>query len=117
MGTISLCVLGLPICELVAVPARMRTTVIMTVYIRGFVSNQSQYAYGDFKVPRMHTGTVIITIHMYPGAHSFPFVTQAHLSKPITVCIRGDPVHIRAGTATSSHTGSPSTHNEILPIR
>ena len=25
MGTVSLCVLGLPVCELVAVPARMRT--------------------------------------------------------------------------------------------
>jgi hypothetical protein len=89
----------------------------MTVYIRGFVSNQSQYAYGDFKAPRMHTGTVIITIHTSPGAHSFPFVTQAHLSKSITVCIRGDPIRIRAETATSSHTGSPSTHNEIVPIR
>jgi hypothetical protein len=34
----------------------------MAVYIRGFVSNQSQYAYGDFKAPRMHTGTVIIPV-------------------------------------------------------
>ena len=39
-------------------------TVIMTVYIRGFVSNQSQYAYGDFKAPRMHTGTVIVTVYI-----------------------------------------------------
>ena len=50
-------------------------------------------------------------------ASLFPFVTQAHLSKPITVCIRGAPVRIRAGTAMNSHTGSPSTHNEIVPIR
>jgi hypothetical protein len=103
------------------------------------VTEQSPYAYGDCHYDRIHTGiclqsitirvrgfqsspyayggTVIITIHTYPGAHSFPFVTQAHLSKPITVCIRGDPVRIRAGTATSSHTGSPSTHNEIVRIR
>jgi hypothetical protein len=29
----------------------------------------------------------------------------------------GIPVRIRAGTATNSHTRSPSTHNEIVPIR
>jgi hypothetical protein len=29
----------------------------------------------------------------------------------------GITVRIRAGTATSSHTGSPSTHNEIVRIR
>ena len=38
MRTISLCVLGLPVCELVAVPARMRT--VIPVCIR-----QSPYAY------------------------------------------------------------------------
>ena len=29
----------------------------------------------------------------------------------------GDPVCIWAGTARNSHTGSPRTHNEIVPIR
>ena len=98
------------------------------------VTEQSPYAYGDCHYDRIHTGiclqsitirvrgfsklpvcilgTFIITIHTSPGANSFPFVTQVHLSKLITVCIWGAPVRIRAGTATSSHTGSPSTtHN------
>ena len=34
------------------------------VRIQGFVSDQSQYAYGDFKAPRTHTGTVIITVYI-----------------------------------------------------
>ena len=29
----------------------------------------------------------------------------------------GIPVRIRAGTANNSHMGTPSTHNEIVPIR
>jgi hypothetical protein len=38
MGTISLCVLGLPVCELVAVPVRMRTGIPVCI-------RQSPYAY------------------------------------------------------------------------
>jgi hypothetical protein len=29
----------------------------------------------------------------------------------------GNTVRIRAGTGNNSHMGSPSTHNEIVPIR
>ena len=131
---------AIPICILLhmgikSLISHMRTN---PVCIR-LVTEQSPYAYRDCHYDRIHTGiclqsitirvrgfsklpvcilgTFIITIHTSPGAISFPFVTQVHLSKLITVCIRGAPVRIRAGTATSSHTGSPSTHNKIVRIR
>ena len=78
------------------------------------VTEQSPYAYGDCHYDRIHTGiclqsitirvqgfsklpvcilgTFIITIHTSPDVISFPFVTQVHLSKLTTVCIRGAPV-------------------------
>ena len=91
------------------------------VRVLGFVSEQSQYAYGDHNT---RTGIKIVRddflwtcMPLSPGARSFPFVTRVYRSKPTPVRISGDPVCKRAGTAKISHMGRHITQNESVPIR
>ena len=86
------------------------------VRVRGFVSDQSQYAYGIFDSPRTHMGTAIIPVWMFLMDAHFPFVTQAYLARQIEtnpIMHRGSP---RMHTGRDSHMGSPRTHNEMVPI-
>jgi hypothetical protein len=114
MGTISLCVLGLPVCEFLAVPARMRTGAHRTHTAIGFdrcawVRNRQECApgerskwgciikYGYNDSPPMHTGSFEIpvrvlwligdkSLYAYGDSSTEP-ATHTGIVQSLTVCI------------------------------
>ena len=118
--TIPICIQGLP---------------LIPICIWGFVWYQPLYAYGDHNNHNTHMGGFTETITYTEIFQSLTICimclcayekleSQSPYAKvciwgslPIAVLVWGDPECKRAGTGKNSHMGSPTTHNEIVPIR
>ena len=109
MGTISLCVRGLPVCKFLAVPARMRTGTPpmhngIGFYLSGEISLSHErkvhihqkHPYGDNGSPHMRTGTVKNPVRVlwliedespYAFGDSSEPDTHTGIDQSLTVCI------------------------------